>query len=243
MTMLLKSRIRRIFWTPTWLFVFSMSAPLAWAAEHVTLRNGFEFICVRQEPQGDQVRLFFASTQKADENYVDVPADSVVSVEVIPEALHIPAQVPSTIGSSNAKNLHLTRAELKEMIARAGAQHHIDADLLASVIQAESNGYLRAVSRTGARGLMQLMPSTASALGVKDAFLADQNVEGGTKYLDQLLTQYHGNILLALAAYNAGPGAVDRYHGVPPFHETRAYVARVIREFNRRKAPLMARSE
>jgi soluble lytic murein transglycosylase-like protein len=82
---------------------------------------------------------------------------------------------------------------------------------------------------------MQLMPATAAELGVADAFAADQNIGGGTAYLDQLLTRYRDNIAFALAAYNAGPAAVDRYHGIPPYPETRAYVARVIREFNRRK--------
>jgi soluble lytic murein transglycosylase-like protein len=79
------------------------------------------------------------------------------------------------------------------------------------------------------------MPGTANELGVEDAFRADQNIAGGTTYLDQLLVRYHDNVALALAAYNAGPAAVDRYHGIPPYRETRAYVARVIREFNRRK--------
>jgi len=81
---------------------------------------------------------------------------------------------------------------------------------------------------------MQLMPSTATGLGVDDSFKPDQNVRGGSTYLDQLLTRYHDNMALALAAYNAGPLAVDRYHGIPPYHETQAYVARVIHEFNRR---------
>jgi soluble lytic murein transglycosylase-like protein len=81
---------------------------------------------------------------------------------------------------------------------------------------------------------MQLMPRTANDLGVQDSYKPDQNVRGGSTYLDELLTQYHDNLALALAAYNAGPVAVDKYHGIPPYHETRAYVARVIHEFNRR---------
>jgi soluble lytic murein transglycosylase-like protein len=82
---------------------------------------------------------------------------------------------------------------------------------------------------------MQLMPATAANLGVQNSFAPEQNVAGGTQYLDQLLTRYHDNIALALAAYNAGPDAVDRYHGIPPYAETRAYVARIIREFNSRE--------
>ena len=92
-------------------------------------------------------------------------------------------------------------------------------------------------------GLMQLMPRTAGEMGVEDAFRPEQNIAGGTAYLDALLTRYRDNIALALAAYNAGPAAVDRYHGVPPYRETQAYVARVIREFNRRKrAALVAQT-
>jgi soluble lytic murein transglycosylase-like protein len=110
----------------------------------------------------------------------------------------------------------------------------VDRDLLASVVKAESNGNVRAVSRAGARGLMQLMPATAADLGVSDSFKPDQNVQGGSTYLDELLTKYHDNLAMALAAYNAGPAAVDKYHGIPPYRETRLYVARVIHEFNRR---------
>jgi soluble lytic murein transglycosylase-like protein len=106
--------------------------------------------------------------------------------------------------------------------------------LLASVVKAESDGNARAVSHAGAQGLMQLMPKTASGLGVQDSLQPDQNVRGGSIYLDALLTHYHDNLALALAAYNAGPEAVAKYHGIPPYAETRAYVARVIHEFNRR---------
>lgn len=216
--------------------------PLARAAEHVTLRNGFELDCVRREAVGDKVRLYFTSrdTGETGTNYMEVTADLVVRVESIADAAV--AGVESGLGSLKDKKVSgdgkldsLTPMEMHAMLSQAGAEHHIDEDLLASVVRAESAGQVRAVSRTGAQGLMQLMPGTASALGVEDAFQPGQNISGGTAYLDALLTRYHENVAFALAAYNAGPGAVDKYHGVPPYRETRAYVARVIREFNRRK--------
>ena len=215
--------------------------PAARAAERVTLKNGSEFDCVRRVVDGDRVRLYFPGTAgNEDGNYLEVAAESVVKVEAIPDlpvaAVANPVRAAALSAAvSAAEVLNPTVAELHEMLSRAGAAHHIDEDLLASVVKAESGGQVRAVSRTGAKGLMQLMPGTAAELGVKDSFVAEQNVEGGTKYLDELLTRYHDNIAYAVAAYNAGPGAVDRYHGVPPFRETRAYVSRVIREFNRRK--------
>ena len=215
----------------------------AQAAEHITLRNGFELDCAGQTAVGDRVRLYLTGEQGG---YLEVAADAIARVEPIVVALppivttavtHAPAALP-------APAVELTGAEMHEMLAHAGAAHHIDEDLLASVVRAESGGQVRAVSRTGARGLMQLMPGTASELGVQDAFQPAQNIAGGTAYLDALLTRYHDNAALALAAYNAGPAAVDRYRGVPPYRETRAYVARVIREFNRRKQmELMARAQ
>jgi soluble lytic murein transglycosylase-like protein len=210
--------------------------PLARAMEHVTLKNGFELDCVRREAVGDKVRLFLAGNGTAaagDSNYLEVAADSVIRVETVAD-MPKPAtavKMPSPAMITTAP----TKEELHEMLAHAGAAHHIDEDLLASVVRAESGGQVRAISRTGARGLMQLMPGTANAMGVDDAFKPEQNIAGGTAYLDELLTRYHDNVALALAAYNAGPGAVDKYHGVPPYRETREYVARVIREFNRRK--------
>ena len=219
----------------------SACAP-AFAAQHITLRNGNEFDCIRQEPAGAHVRLYLFSTSNpassaaAEANYIEVPVDAVLRAETVPDPPPPAAvPVPATI-----RTAPLTPVEMRQMLTRAGAAHNIDADLLASVIQAESNGNTLAVSRAGAQGLMQLMPSTASDLGVHNSFVPEQNIGGGTAYLDQLLTRYHDNIALALAAYNAGPAAVDRYHGIPPYAETRAYVARVIRAFNRRKLAAIA---
>ena len=133
---------------------------------------------------------------------------------------------------------------MHEMLAHAGAAHNIDADLLASVVRAESGGQVRAVSRTGAKGLMQLMPGTASEMGVEDAFQAGPEYRGWDGLSGCAADAVSRQLALALAAYNAGPGAVDRYHGIPPYRETREYVARVIREFNRRKQmALMAQTK
>jgi hypothetical protein len=210
--------------------------PSARALEHVTLKNGFELDCERREAVGDKVRLYLAgngTSSAGDSNYLEVAADSVIRVETIADA-PVPVAAETIPGRATIMTAP-TKEEMHEMLAHAGVAHNIDEDLLASVVRAESGGQVRAVSRTGAKGLMQLMPGTASAMGVDDAFKPDQNIAGGTAYLDALLTRYHDNVALALAAYNAGPGAVDKYHGIPPYRETREYVARVIREFNRRK--------
>jgi soluble lytic murein transglycosylase-like protein len=221
--------------------LLAAASPLARAAEHITLRNGFTFDCLRREPTGDRVRLYLipasATVTAAESTYVEIPSASILRVETILDpALPLAASTsgPSTLTPTPSPS-SVTPSVLHELLTRAGEHHNIDADLLASVVQAESGGQVRAVSRTGARGLMQLMPGTASTMGVRDSFAPEQNIAGGSAYLDQLLTRYHDNIALALAAYNAGPAAVDRYRGIPPYAETRAYVARVIREFNRRK--------
>jgi soluble lytic murein transglycosylase-like protein len=214
---------------------------VARAAEHLTLRNGFEMDCARREVlDSGRLRLFLmptsAGVSAVDSSYIDVASDAVVRSETIPDPVFAVAPVSSSAVKQTSKpSAEPTKAEMHTMLASAGTQHNIDEDLLAAVVKAESGGKTYAVSRTGARGLMQLMPGTASAMGVDDAFRPEQNIAGGTAYLDQLLVRYHDDATLALAAYNAGPGAVDKYHGVPPYRETRAYVARVIGEFNRRK--------
>ncbi len=241
-------RLRRLAWVLAAGWMLAGAGVSAGAAEHVTLRNGFELDCARREVVGERVRLFLvpAAGVAADGsagNYVEVATDAVVRVEtmapvavagVVDKQDLRSAKDDKTTGGPTAK-AGPTVAEMREMLAHAGVAHRVDADLLASVVRAESGGRVAAVSRAGALGLMQLMPTTAAAMGVRDAFAAEQNIDGGSAYLDWLLTRYHDDMARALAAYNAGPAAVDRYHGVPPYRETRAYVARVIREFNRRK--------
>jgi soluble lytic murein transglycosylase-like protein len=209
------------------------------AAERLTLANGFDLVCDHHALVQGRVRVY---PKAAAEDYVELSPESIRGVETVPDPPAEPA-VATAEGASPAPaskppttpvDARLTAADLHQLLAKAGSEHNVDEDLLASVVKAESGGNARAVSHAGARGLMQLMPGTAQQLGVSNSFAPGENVRGGTAYLDELLTRYHDNIVLALAAYNAGPEAVDRYHGIPPYHETRLYVARVIHEFNRR---------
>jgi soluble lytic murein transglycosylase-like protein len=125
--------------------------------------------------------------------------------------------------------------KFESLIEQAAERFSIDPDLIRSVIRAESNFNPKAVSSAGARGLMQLMPATASGLGVSDPFDPQENIYGGAKLLRQLLNRYDGQVEIALAAYNAGPGAVDRYGGIPPYRETQVYVSRVLQYLRNEK--------
>lgn len=122
----------------------------------------------------------------------------------------------------------LDSLQISSLVSEASLTTGVPQGLVRAVMMAESAGDPSAISVAGAQGLMQLMPGTAAGCGISDSFDPNQNVRCGAGYLKQLLDRYHGNATLAVAAYNAGPGAVDRYHGVPPYPETQAYVARVI---------------
>ncbi len=128
----------------------------------------------------------------------------------------------------NGSSLQARPSEFDDLIEEAARRFSLDPTLLKAVVQTESNFSPEAVSRAGAKGLMQLMDATAQALGVGNSFDPTQNINGGAKFLSQLLNRYNGNEVLALAAYNAGPGNIDKWGGIPPFEETRTYVPRVL---------------
>ena len=189
------------------------------AADLAVLNNGFSIRHEHRQVIGSVTRLYLSKTDKS--GYVDVPTAEIERFE--------PDLSPKSSAASPSTG------NLPELVNTASARYHLDPDLVNSVIHAESGFDANAVSRKGAQGLMQLMPETASQLGVSDALDPGANVEGGTRYLRALLEHYNFDLVKALAAYNAGPERVDQYRGVPPYSETRAYVARIVRDFNRKK--------
>jgi soluble lytic murein transglycosylase-like protein len=142
-----------------------------------------------------------------------------------PQAIYMSGEI-AFMGKSRPA-VSLDRDGVEKLVREAADRYHVDPALVRAVIQTESNWNASAFSRKGAVGLMQLIPTTAQRFGAHDAFNPQQNVEAGVRYLRTLLERYNGNLDLALAAYNAGEGAVDRAHGIPAFRETRNYVQRV----------------
>jgi soluble lytic murein transglycosylase-like protein len=191
------------------------------AGELANLRNGFSLRHDHHEVVGSTTRLYMSSDPAG--GFVDVPTDQIEGYEPAPPD---PQDSPAPMAKA---------VDLKAIVAEISARNKIDADFIASVISAESANNPHAVSPKGAQGLMQLMPGTASKLGVKDSFDPEANVDGGVRYLRQLLEQYHFDVAKALAAYNAGPLRVQQYNGVPPYRETHAYVVRIIKDYNRKK--------
>jgi len=213
----------------------------AFATDVAILQNGFSIRHEHREVVGSVTRLYTTADNSA---FVDIPSSDIDHFErdLTPTAVSAPAPIaPPAPNVPKAPAIAITKAKpldakaLNEVINSISDRHQIDPDLINSVIHAESGFNSHAVSPKGARGLMQLMPQTANQLGVNNSFDPKDNVEGGTRYLRELLEQYNFDIVKALAAYNAGPQRVQQYHGVPPYYETRAYIARIIREFNKKK--------
>ena len=166
------------------------------------------------------------------ETFADVlkTSDSKASgFRVLPSKFEATSFSPSVSSLSTPGSI--TKAQIQGIISKVAQKYQVDEKLVNAVIKQESGFNPKATSHCGAMGLMQLMPNTAKELGVKDAYNPLQNIEGGVKYLSNLLKRYNGNTVLALAAYNAGPSSVDKYSGVPPYKETQNYVKNILANY------------
>jgi soluble lytic murein transglycosylase-like protein len=198
-------------------------ASLLVAKESICLTTGFCLEADSHTQQDGVVRL-----QTRGGGTMEFPADQVSEISVLNEAPASPEPAHNVVDASGAAGAP------EDFLVRAAIEEGLEPDFVRSVAQVESGLHQDAISPKGALGVMQLMPTTAAGLGVNPK-LADENALGGAKFLRQLLLRYGGNSALALAAYNAGPGAVDKFGGVPPYLETRQYVIKVLHEYARQQ--------
>lgn len=160
------------------------------------------------------------------------PRIKQVNANIVKQAPQVSLKNALTEATAIQANTQQTsKAQILNVVSQISKKHGVDEKLVQALIKQESGFNPKAKSKSGAIGLMQLMPATARNLGVKDPYNTVQNVEGGVKYLKSMLNKYNGNIILALAAYNAGPGAVDKYSGVPPYSETQNYVRNILANY------------
>ena len=213
------------------LLVLAGVAGACFAGEYAVLSTGFRLRVDRHEANGAHVRLY------SNGGFTEMPASQIAGYEAEEQVAQAPesdTKVPPAAPAAPE-----ARVSPQALVTAAAERHGLPPAFVHSVVSAESAYRSNAVSPKGAIGLMQLMPATARAYGADPKDPA-QNVEAGTQYLSELLLKYQHDahqVTRALAAYNAGPGAVERYHGVPPYRETRAYVARVVRKYQEKKDP------
>jgi len=211
--------------TQTILFALALAVSSGAAqADYFVLRSGARLNVNAYQLIGERYRL------QMNGGSAEIAASEVVAIE--PEEIFV-----------SAPRVPLAQAPYGQLIQTSAEKYGVDADLVFSVIAAESNFDPRAISRRGARGLMQLLPSNATRLGVRDIFDPGQNIDAGTRYLRELLALYQGDLVLTVAAYNAGPGAVQRYGRVPPYHETISYVRAIRRTYAQRKSKTEVKAE
>ena len=203
-----------------WILLLTLAASAGWAGEFAVLATGFRLHADHHEIDGATVRLY-----QKDGGFSQMDASLVTAFE---QEVELPAAVaPVPVAPVVAPVL-----QPRELVEAAARKNGLPPNFVHSVVRAESGYKADAVSPKGAIGLMQLMPATAKAYGA-DPHDPGQNVEAGAAYLRELLIKYDGDARRALAAYNAGPGAVDKYNGVPPYAETRTYIERVLRGYKK----------
>jgi soluble lytic murein transglycosylase-like protein len=211
-----------------YLIVLATSTTPLWAGEFVVLGTGFRLRADRHELAGDVVRIYSGT------GIVEMPAALIAGYEQEEITKPFPLGVPMAGAAAPAAPIAVLPKTPLELAGQAAAKYKLPGSFVASVMKAESGFQPKALSPKGAIGLMQLMPETARTLGV-DPHDPNQNADGGAEYLRDLLARYENDpnqVLLALAAYNAGPAAVERYHGVPPYAETREYILRVLKNWD-----------
>lgn len=194
-------------------------------AEYIVLQNGLRLHVTGYQLMGDKYRLQLQG------GWMDVSTADVVKIE--PEEVFAPITPPPVAPSPAAD---ANQPPFHQFVLAAASRYGLDAELINSVIEVESNFNPKAVSVKNARGLMQLLPETAARLGVRDIFDPKENIDAGTHYLHDLLQLYKNDLTLALAAYNAGPDKVQKYGDVPPYRETQSYVKQVKRKYQKNKA-------
>jgi soluble lytic murein transglycosylase-like protein len=229
--------------------VLALAQLSAFAGQIAVLRNGFSIHFDHKEQSGNSTRLYTGS------GYLDIASEQIASFDVdetpvtpepqpvaqpVPPSVQPSAAKPATMASQTTLTPKATQnVDLDEVVREASSKNRLDPDFVSSVIRAESNFKTHAISKKGAQGLMQLMPSTAAQLGVADPFDPKANVEAGTAHLSALLDLYKNDPIKALAAYNAGAHRVKQYNGVPPYRETRDYINKIVRDFNAKKRAQM----
>ena len=209
------------------LFLFlGLLAPPQLRAEYIVLQSGVRLHVTGYQLLGEKYRLQLQG------GWMDVSVADVVKIE--PEEVFVP--IPAPPPSAPALTAAANQPPFHEFVLAAASRYGVDAELISSVMEVESQFNPKAVSVKNARGLMQLLPETAARLGVKDIFDPQENIDAGTHYLRDLLQLYNNDLTLALAAYNAGPDNVQKYGNVPPFRETVSYVKQVKRKYQKNKS-------